>query len=154
MKLQTNLFGEIDTEQVKKIYFQDGIIGFPDMKEFALITDEEKKDNNHIFWLQSLDDGGFAMPLIDPFAVFDDYNPVVEDEWFQGLGEHEEEDLILLLTLAVPKDVKQMSVNQKAPVIINSNTCRACQIIVESEQYQVHCPVYDILKSKNGKAGD
>lgn len=154
MKIETNLFGEIETDGVKKILFQDGIIGFPDMKTFTLLTDEEDTGENKIYWLQCLDDGAFAMPIVNPFAIFDEYNPIVEDEWFKELGEHEEDDLIVFLTLTVPKNIEEMSVNKKAPIIINSKTQKACQIIVENEEYQVCCPIYDLLKANNEKAGD
>ena len=154
MLLETNMFGTIETDGVKKLLFEDGIIGFPDMKNFTLITDAEDAGENKIYGLQSLDDGTFAMPMVNPFVIFDEYNPVVEDEWFKPLGEHEEEDLIVFLTMAVPEQIEQMSVNQKAPIIINTRTQKACQIIVEEESYQIHCPIYDLLKAKKEKAGD
>lgn len=154
MQIMTELFGEIAVEESKVITFADGIIGFPNLKRFTLITDDEQKDSKRIFWLQSVDEGTFAMPVVDPFAIFDEYNPVVEDEWFAKLGEHTEEDLLVFLTMTVPEDVTKMSVNQKAPVVINTETNRACQIIVEGEEYRVQYPVYDILKSKNKEAGE
>lgn len=43
MKAATRLFGEIEIDESKIITFEDGIIGFPDMKKFTLIFDEEKK---------------------------------------------------------------------------------------------------------------
>lgn len=153
MKLETNLFGMIDTEQVKVLTFEDGIVGFPEFTQFTLIVDEENT-NAKIFWLQSLNDGTFALPLVDPFAIFDSYNPIVEDDWFATLGDHEEDDLLVFLTMHVPEDITKMTVNQKAPVILNSKTGRGCQIIVEDENYQVKCPVYDRLKERQAKEGD
>lgn len=152
--IKTAMFGDIAIDDAKTIVFEDGIIGFSDMTKFTLITDEENKDSNKIFWLQSLEDGTFAMPVVDPFAIFEDYNPVVEDEWFRMLGEHEEEDLLVFLTMVVPEDITQMSVNQKAPIIINTKTQKACQIIVEGDDYLIRCPVYDLLKAKNKEAGE
>lgn len=148
MLLETNMFGTIETDGVKKLLFEDGIIGFPDMKNFTLITDAEDAGENKIYWLQSLDDGTFAMPIVNPFAILDEYNPIVEDEWFAPLGEHTEEDLLVFLALTVPAEVEKMSLNQKAPIIINSRTQKGCQIIVEDESYEIHFPIYDILKAK------
>ena len=48
MKLTTRVFGEIDIEDEKIINFEDGIIGFPDLKKFTLIYDEEKENNSNI----------------------------------------------------------------------------------------------------------
>ena len=35
--MNTRLFGEIDIQKDKVICFENGIIGFPDYKEYALI---------------------------------------------------------------------------------------------------------------------
>ena len=40
--MNTRLFGEIDIQKDKVICFENGIIGFPDYKEYALIYDSEK----------------------------------------------------------------------------------------------------------------
>ncbi len=36
MKLQTRIFGEIEIDESKKLIFEQGIIGYPDLKEFFL----------------------------------------------------------------------------------------------------------------------
>lgn len=154
MQIETQLFGTITAADDKIITFSDGIIGFPDMNRFTLIVDEDNGDSAKVFWLQSLDDGAFAMPVVDPFVIFDEYNPVVEDEWFRCLGEYTEDDLLVFLTLAVPEDITKMTVNKKAPIIINTRTNYACQIIVDGDEYPVHCPVYEILKFRNKEAGE
>ena len=41
MSVNTKLFGEIEIEQDKIITFEKGLIGLPDLKKFALITDAE-----------------------------------------------------------------------------------------------------------------
>lgn len=43
MKLKTRVFGEIDIDDEKIITFENGIIGFPDLKRFTLIFNEEKR---------------------------------------------------------------------------------------------------------------
>ena len=48
MKAKTRLFGEIDIEEDKIIHLENGMIGFPDMQNFALIFDEEKGDKAKI----------------------------------------------------------------------------------------------------------
>ena len=50
MQITTKVFGEITVDDDKLIYFPKGIIGFPDLKDFALIHDEEKGSDS-IHWL-------------------------------------------------------------------------------------------------------
>lgn len=151
MKITTKIFGEIEIAEDRVITFRDGIIGFPDLKKFALLHDEEKGKEAGIRFLQSLDEPGFAMPVMNPLVVKPDYDPEVEDELLAGAGEITEENLLVLVTVTVPGDLRQMSVNLQGPIIINIEERKACQIIVEKGGYPVKFPVYDILQA--GKAG-
>lgn len=151
MKINTRLFGEVEISEEKIITFEKGIIGFPDMKKFALIHDEEEGAGAGIRFLQSLDEAKFAMPVMDPLIVKPDYDPEVEDELLTGIGHITEDNLLVLVTVSVPSDLTKMSVNLQGPLVINVDTNKACQVIVESSDHPVKFPIYDILQS--GKAG-
>ena len=56
----------------------------------------------------------------------------------------------MLVTVRVPSDLKQMSVNLQGPIIINVEERRACQIIVDADTYPVRFPIYEILQSRKG----
>lgn len=140
MKILTKIFGEIEVNEEKVLTFDEGIIGFPDLNRFMLIHDADD-DKKTVSWLQSLDEPVFAMPVVDPLAVDPTYNPIVEDELLKSLGEITEEDLIVLVTMTVPKDVKMATVNLKAPFIVNSKNLKACQIILEDDRYLVKHPI-------------
>ena len=153
MKVTTKVFGEITIDDERVITFPNGIVGFPDLTKFAMIHDSEKGLDS-IHWLQSLDEPAFAMPVMDPLIVCPDYNPEVDDELLKHLGELNPEEMLVLVTVTVPKDLKQMSVNLKGPIIINSEDRTATQVIVEGDEYQVKFPIYDILNDKKKKAGE
>lgn len=152
MRVTTKIFGEIDIADDKIITFPGGIIGFPDLTLFALIHDEERGNQAGIRWMQSMQEPGFAMPVVDPLYVKPDYNPQVEDELLKPIGELSAEDLLVLVTVTVPSDLTKMSVNLKGPIIINATERKACQVIVENGDYPVKFPIYDILNAR--KAGE
>ncbi|MDD6203310.1 MAG: flagellar assembly protein FliW [Lachnospiraceae bacterium] len=153
MRINTRVFGEIDIEEEKIIHFPGGIIGFPDMTEFALIHNSEKDARCAVRWLQSMQEPEFAMPVMDPLVVSPDYNPMVEDELLKPIGVLNPESILVLVTMTVPKDIKKMTVNLQAPFVINADEKKACQIIVDTEQYPIRFPIYDILEGmkKEGK---
>lgn len=153
MKVNTRVFGEIDIEDEKIIRFQNGIVGFPELTEFALIHDSEKESVCAVRWLQSMQEPAFAMPVVDPLAVKPDYNPEVEDELLKPLGTLDPESVLVLVTMTVPKDITRMTVNLQAPIIINADEMKACQIIVDTDKYPVRFPIYDIMNEmkKEGK---
>jgi len=151
MKINTKIFGEIEISEDKIITFESGIIGFPELKKFALLHDEEKGTDAGIRFLQSLEEPGFAMPVMNPLVVKPDYDPEVEDQLLSGLGEITEHNLLVLVTVSIPGDLKKMSVNLQGPFVINIEAHKACQIIIENGDYPVKFPIYDILQA--GKAG-
>ena len=149
MKITTRVFGEIDIEESKIIHFQGGIVGFPELTDFAIIHDAEKDSENPIRWMQSMQEPNFAMPVMDPLAVCPDYNPTVEDEMLKPIGERNPDSILVLVTLTVPQDVKKMSVNLQAPFIINADERKAIQLIVDPDKYEVRFPIYDIINKED-----
>ena len=71
MKINTKVFGEVEIADDKIIHFPSGIVGFPELTEFTLLHDEEKGAGS-IHWLQSIQEPGFAMPVMDPLLVCTD----------------------------------------------------------------------------------
>ena len=130
-----------------------GLIGFPQMQHFTLIYDEQKQNRGTIMWFQSLDEPEFAMPVVDPSSICEDYNPTVNDELLSAIGELNDENLFVLVTIKVPSDITKMTINLKGPIIINSDTRLGEQIIVEDD-VDMRFPIYDMLQSKKEKAGE
>ena len=152
MEVNTKLFGHIEIDDEKIIEFPGGIVGFPDLNKFALVHDSEKSDGSSLGFLLSLDEPAFAMPAMDPHIVKPDYNPMVEDDLLSGLGELIPEETIVLVTVTVPHDIKKMTVNLMAPVIINAKTRKGAQVILTEGDNDIHFPIYDILAAaKEGK---
>lgn len=152
MNINTKAFGEVEIAEDKIITFKNGIIGFPELKRFTLLHDEEKGAGAGIRFLQSIDEAGFAMPVMDPLLVKPDYDPEVDDELLGSLGELTDENILVLVTVTIPSDLTQMSVNLQGPVIINVDERKACQLIVEGSAYPVKFPIYEIFKTR--KAGE
>ncbi len=154
MLVKTKHFGEVDLNENKVITFDDGIIGFEDCKRYTILYNNEDGDGSTISWLQSLDTPALALPVISPLTVLADYNPIVEDEVLQPLGELTEENIIILLTLSVPADITKMSANLKAPLIINADTKKGCQIIAENPDYMIKYNIYEQVKKCKEAKGE
>lgn len=150
MTVETRLFGEITIADEKLITFPEGIVGFPFLEKFALIHDAEN-ENAPIMWLQSMDEPDFAMPVMEPNLVIEGYNPTVDDEHLAPVGELADDQIYVLVTLTVPPEIEKMSVNLKAPIVINMANNQAVQIIVEDD-FKVKHLIYETLKKrKEGK---
>ncbi len=152
MRINTKIFGEIEIADEKIITFENGIIGFPDMKHFTLLHDEEKGTGAGIRFLQSIEEPAFAMPVMDPLIVKPDYDPEVDDELLLSAGNLNEDNILVLVTASIPADLTKMSVNLQGPIVINVDEHKACQIIVDGSLYPVKFPIYEILQER--KAGE
>ncbi len=154
MLIKTKYFGDIDLNDDKIITFEQGIMGFEEYKRYTILFDMEEEDKPAISWLQSVEEQGLALPVINPFHVKPDYNPIVEDEILKPIGEINEQNLVILLSLTVPSDIEKLSANLKAPFIINSDTRKGCQIIVENQDYEVKYNIYKAVKQLKEEKGE
>ncbi len=149
MKVQTKWFGEIEVSEDKIITFDKGIIGFEDWKKYTLVYDAEKEEDVSIVWLQAVDEPTLALPIMKPEIVYEAYDPIVEDEIINSLGENiKDAELMVFCALTVPQDLTKMTINLKAPIIINVDTMKGVQLIADNSDYQVRYPIYDILKKE------
>ncbi len=148
MKINTKIFGEIEVADDKIITFENGIIGFPELRRFTLLHDEERGTGAGIRFLQSLEEPAFAMPVMDPLLVKPDYNPEVDDELLVSAGNLTVDNILVLVTVTVPSDLTKMTVNLQGPLVINVEEHKACQVIIDGGAYPVKFPVYDILKAR------
>ncbi len=153
MRINTKIFGEVEIDSEKVICFENGIVGFPGLTDFALMHDSEKTDGASVKWLQSLQEPAFAMPVLDPLVVMPDYNPEVEDELLKPIGILDPDQMLVLVTLTVPSDIQKMSINLRAPIVIHTGSRKACQVIVDDEKYPVKYPIYELLQAAK-KAGE
>ena len=91
MKIQTKNFGEVEIADNKIITFDKGIIGFPELKHFTMLHDEEKGSSAGIRYLQSIEEPSFAMPVMDPLLVNPDYDQLHVGDAF-GVKGHGDRD--------------------------------------------------------------
>ena len=137
MKIDTRYFGEVEIGDEKILHFEHGLFGFEEYKDFTVLYDIEGEGEPFFSWLQCVTEKNLAFPVVNPFKVKEDYNPVVEDALLGPIGECEAEDLLVFLLATVPSDPKKTTVNMKAPLVINTVNRQGIQIIVENEDYAI-----------------
>jgi flagellar assembly factor FliW len=154
MVAETKFFGTVDIEDDKIIEFPMGIIGFEDLKKFALIYDSEREERSKISWLQSMEEPLMVLPVINPIDITESYNPVIEDELMKIIGDPADEDVLIFTSMSIPSDLTKMTANLKAPFIINTVDRKAMQVIVENEDHPVKYNVYDAIERLKAKEGE
>lgn len=152
MQIDTVRFGQIEVETDKSITFAEGLPGFEDLKKFILLSPEQTRP---IYWMQALDDGGIALPVISSFDVLGDYSLDIPDDVMKELDLDKLEDLLVMNVCVIPEDLSQMTANLAAPILINIRLNEGKQIIVDSKDYPTRYPVFgDIVKLMKGDDAD
>lgn len=153
MVAETKFFGTIDIEEEKIIEFPMGIIGFENLKKFALIYDSEREERSKISWLQSMEEPLMVLPVINPIDIIEEYSPIIEDELTKSIGDPADADILIFVTMSIPSDLTKMTANLKAPIIINTVNRKAMQVIAENQDYIIKYNVYDAIERLK-KAGE
>lgn len=132
MKIQTSRFGEMEVDE-KIIVFENGLLGFEDVKKYVLLNDADTA----FYWLQSVEKPDLALPCMTPYNVCEDYEPVISEEVFKKLELENDDDALLLCVVVIPQDISKTTINLRAPVIINTANCKAEQVILEDNRYEI-----------------
>lgn len=151
MKIHTSRFGDLDVDKKDIITFKEGILGFENLKKFFVV---DPGDQTLILWLQSIDDEATAFPIIEPKIFKPDYSICLLPSELNSLDLENENDSCVYTILTIPTDVKEMSANLKAPVIINNKTNFARQIVLQDSKLEIRFPMYNQLKMNIGKVSD
>ena len=139
-KVNTLRFGDIEVEEDKILHFKNGIPAFEEEHEFLLIPYEE---DSPILFMQSLKSPDLAFLVTNPFIFFPDYSFEIGDEATDALEIKSQEDLLIYAILTVPHgDVKKMTANLMAPVIINSKNNESMQLVLDKSPYKTKHPLF------------
>ena len=152
MQIDTIRFGAVDVDEKKVIVFNDGIPGLEEYHNYVLLQFE---DSYPIIWLQSVDEGGICLPVLDTFSVLSGYVFDIDDSDVKELGLSGPEDLHVVSVLVIPEDIQQMTANLAAPIIINTAIGKAKQIMLSGGDYNIRAPIFpDICRMVMREEGD
>jgi flagellar assembly factor FliW len=141
IKIQTKAYGEIEIEKTQCLKFADGLFGFRDRTDFALL---DMGKSSYFKWLQDLNDPALAFTVIQPEMIFPDYKPIVNEEDLAAIDLTEDDDIITFVLVTIPEQNPQdMTANLQGPIIINKINKKARQIISNSEFHLVRVKIID-----------
>ena len=142
MQIDTLRFGLVEVDEEKFVEFSEGIPGLEQYKTYALLQFEESYP---LVWLQCTEDMGICLPVLDTFAVLPDYVFDIEDSDVKHLELKGPDELHVVSVVVIPEDVQGMTVNLAAPIIINTVTGKAKQIVLTGTEYNVRAPIFQVI---------
>lgn len=137
-----------DFEEDLTILFEEGLFGFEDHKRFLPVAADESSDA--VITLHSLDEEGLAFIIMNPFLLMEDYDPVVPQSDLECLGEiRSEADYSWYVLCVAQKPVSQSTVNLRCPVVINTVTRKAKQVILDNREYGFRHRLGELTRKEN-----
>jgi flagellar assembly factor FliW len=112
--------------------------GFPDDVRFELT---HLDDEGVLGALRSLDHEGLQFLVVPAAQFYPAYEPVVSDEVVADLAIADVADVLVLLVVHAGADLASTTVNLRAPLLINTSTLRAAQVILDDADLPVAAPL-------------
>lgn len=123
-----------ETGRQNIIHFDEGILGFEGIKEYLLYHEDE----DGIIWnLQSVHSDIPSFVVVDPYPIVNDYKPVFSKSDLDYFGETDEENLCILVVAVIKPNLSESVINLKAPIVIDVNSKKAKQIILDNSDYPI-----------------
>lgn len=129
MNIHTTRFGKIDIEPEDILFFRGGLIGFESCRHWVLLADGQ---NSAVGWLQSMQKPDIALPVVSPRRFLDDYQVRLEPKEIEKLQLASAEHAYVLGVVGRDEDV--LTMNLRAPVVINLDRRIGCQIVTVDDQ--------------------
>jgi flagellar assembly factor FliW len=138
-KIKTTRFGEVEVDEIKAVHFQDGLLGFPGKKNYVIM---EHKPGSSFLWLQSMDVPDLAFVMINPFLLNSEYLKDLSKDEEALLKNERDEEILVFSLVAIPKGrVEDATVNLMGPIIVESKSRNAKQVILANSGYSHRHPL-------------
>ncbi|OPY58776.1 MAG: Flagellar assembly factor FliW [Pelotomaculum sp. PtaU1.Bin035] len=119
--------------------FPASLPGLPrELTRFSLTALPE---DSPFFFLQSLQEDNTGFILINPFALYPDYEFDLPDEEAEALALTTPEYLAVFCIVNASRGLKSATVNLLAPVVLNTATGVARQIVLNDKRYTIRHPL-------------
>lgn len=112
--------------------------GFPREQRFALVRLDE---DGVLMAFRSLEREDLQFVVVPPSPFYPDYAPEVGDDVVADLGIEDASDVLVLLVVHAGAGVADTTVNLRAPLVINTATRRASQVILDDADLPLAAPL-------------
>ena len=135
VNLSTNNFGNLCIEKENIITFEQGLLGFEELKQFAIIDVEECLPFE---WLVSVEDPIVAFPILNPTLFFSDYKPSLSKDDLVLLDIKKEKDVEMFCIVTLGKKPEDVTLNLKGPILINMKNKMGKQVVITEDYYSLN----------------
>jgi len=134
MKIETSRFGTLDVNEDVVIRMTKPVLGFEQYRHYVIV---ETDDFDPFKWLQAVEDPDLAFVIVNPSLFFPDYTIEVNPKEIEELEVAEVDEIVTYSIVTIPTDYTRMTANLQGPILINSRTRLAKQLVLVNSQYGI-----------------
>jgi len=134
MIISTIRFGDLKIPSDKIITMEKPILGFEQLKQYCII---EREDCEPFLWYQSVEDPAVAFLIVNPIIFYPDYRIEVNPKEIEELLVSDVKTIETYVIVTIPNDPHRMSVNLQGPILINTKSRLAKQLVMVNSNYRV-----------------
>jgi len=138
VQIDCTVFGQVDIPDELVFSMPNGLYGFEDIDQYALIAKED--DGVTLMWYQSTRTPVPCFVVFNPFEIVSGFEPEMEKADLKALETDNAGDLTFLVLAVVPEDISKTTVNLKSPLALNTQRRIARQVILRND-YPVKFPL-------------
>ena len=135
MSIQTEK--EDPTGAAMKVCFPWGMPGL-DYTEYILSSPAQ---DTPFYFLQSVEHPEVFMLLINPFAVYKDYEFDISEETTEQLKIKDEKQVVVFCTVNTSRGIDAITVNLLAPIVVNIEQLLGKQVVLNDKKYSLRTPL-------------
>ena len=127
-----------DFDLNKIINFENGIPGFEELTKFIVVP---LKEHPPFQVFQSLEEPPIGM-LVIPVEYFESKQEIkIDGDNLNQINSENQDNTDIFIIIKMSKGKKQFTANTKAPIVINPNVLKGCQVILENPNLQIEHPL-------------
>ena len=134
-----NLTGESEGQDQKTlIHFEEGLIGFSDVKNFNLL------ENDYLApfrLLRAVEGPDVGFLVLDPTTRIPDYCQLIPSREWKSLGVTNPEDYLAFITVVLGATAEESTGNFQAPLLVNHRQMVGKQVIMTDSGFSVREPL-------------
>jgi len=134
MQISTLRFGPLDIPEDNIISMPKPILGFEHLTRYCIL---EREDSEPFLWFQSVEDPAVAFIVVNPLFFYPEYRIEVNPKEIEELKVSDVRAVETYVIVTIPSDPRNMTANLQGPILINTETRLAKQMILVNSDYRV-----------------
>ncbi len=140
------VLGRLEIESARVVQFIASIAGFPTCFRYALLPymQANGREDPAIRWLQAMDAPFHTFIVADPWSVAPEYAPEIADADAEQIDASSPTQTTVYGIMTVSHRDRELSINLRAPLIINQELRLAKQVVILNGEYTTHHRVCEL----------